>query len=231
MALFSWEYVFRPREAQWWVGIVFTLLGLGLSILLPALLAPSWSGIETPARVVRLESNAENLVRPVFQVAGEEREYGAQIWSSRSAFIVGQELALIRNADGSDWYVKADPDMQSAIWIVRLLGAVFLLIGSVVLTLTVLDLPTYLVHTIGGALGALSFGIPATFVLPGLMLAHTMRPNMFFLVDDAFGLENWLIGGLFTVLGIVTTVATIILARYQLKTQTLGWGKSFYWRK
>jgi hypothetical protein len=44
-------------------------------------------------------------------------------------------------------------------------------------------------------------------------------------------LENWLIGGLFTVLGIVTTVATIILARYQLKTQTLGWGKSFYWRK
>jgi hypothetical protein len=121
--------------------------------------------------------------------------------------------------------------MQSAIWIVRLLGAVFLLIGSVVLTLTVLDLPTYLVHTIGGALGALSFGIPATFVLPGLMLAHTMRPNMFFLVDDAFGLENWLTGGLFTVLGIVTTVATIILARYQLKTQTLGWGKSFYWRK
>jgi hypothetical protein len=231
MALLSWEYVFRPREAQWWVGIVFTLLGLGLSIFLPLLIAPSWSGIETPARVVRFESNAEDLVRPVFQIAAEEREYVGQIWSSRSALVVGQELALIRNADGYDWYVKDDPDMQSAIWIVRLLGTVFLLIGSVVLTLTILDLPTYLVHTIGGGLGALSFGIPATFALPGLMLAHTMRPNMFFLVDDAFGMENWLIGSLFTALAIVTTVGTMILARYQLKSRALGWGKSFYWRK
>lgn len=157
--LFSWRYVFRPREAQWWVGIVFSLVGIGLIVLLPMLL----TGV----------------------------------------------------------------DAQSAIWAVRLLGGVFLLIGAIVLALTILRFPDYLVHTIGGAIGALAFGIPSTFVLPGLLLAHRYRPNFFFRADETFDTESWIIGSIFTLLGLLTTIGTFFLARYQLRHETLGWSWSW----
>jgi hypothetical protein len=223
MISFSWEYVFKPREAQWWVGITFSLVGLGLALLLPLFLLPNWVGTETSARVVRIEHNDENLVRPVFHIEGNERDYARNMWSNRSFLSVGQEVVLVSNADGSAWYIKPDDEMQSVILILRITGGIFLLIGAVVLGMTILGAPTYLVHTIGGALGALSFGIPATLVLPGLLLAYRMRPNLFFSADEAFGTDNWAIGCLFTVLGISTTIGTFFLARYQLRNKALGW--------
>ncbi|GEM_PF-3481961 len=35
MATFSWSYIFKPREAQWWIGIIFSLVGITLALLLP----------------------------------------------------------------------------------------------------------------------------------------------------------------------------------------------------
>lgn len=224
MVMLSWRYVLRPRQAQWWVGSVFSLVGLLLVFALPRLLAPDWPGVETAGQVLRIESNDEGLVRPVF--GDGEREYARGIWSSRTSYSAGQAVVLVRSADGADgydWYVKADAEMREAVWVVRLLGGVFLLIGVVVLALTIGGVPDHVVHTVGGTLGALSFGLPASLVLPGLWLAHRWRPNLFFGADDAFGPDQWLLGGIFTVLGLVTVVATFFLARYQLRHKQLGW--------
>jgi multisubunit Na+/H+ antiporter MnhF subunit len=157
--VFSWRYVFKPHDAQWWVGIIFTLVGIALAFFFPLVLT------------------------------GE--------------------------------------DAQTAIWAVRILGVVFFVIGFVVLLLTLLKLPDYLVHTIGGTMGALSFGIPATIALPALLIAHQNRPNFLFAANDILGSDTWLIGGVFTALGILTTLGTIVLARYQLKNKSLGWSWSY----
>ena len=161
MLSFSWEYVFRPREAQWWVSVIFILVGIGCGLVLPAVLP---------------------------QPSVQELE-----------------------------------DFMVAIWILRILGAIFFLIGAAVLVLTMMKLPEYLVHTIGGALGALSFGIPATFALPFLLVMYDRRPNFLFAVNDSFGTENRLIGVLFSTLGVLTLIGTYFLARYQLKNKAMGW--------
>lgn len=160
MPAFSFRYVFRPREASWWVAILFLLVGIGCGLLLPPLFA-------------------------------------------------------------------GDPEADVAVWVLRALGAVFFLIGFVVFLLAALKLPDYVVHTIGGLLGALSFGIPSSFALPLLLLAYDRRPNMFFGADESFTSETRMIGILFTALGVIVTIVTIVLARYQLKNKTLGWSWSW----
>ena len=220
---FSWEYVFKPRAAQWWVGVVFLLAGIGLGLVLPPLFNPNWSGKEVSAHVARIETDPSGSVRPVFQVAREDREYVREFWSNRTPYKEGEGVVLVIRADGSDWYLKADAELRMVSSILRMLGAVFFLIGFVVLLMTVLNLPTYLVHTVGGTLGALSFGLPASIALPALLLAHRYRPNPLFAADDALDMDTWFIGGLFTVLGLLTTIVTIVLARYQLRHKSLGW--------
>ncbi|QQR60559.1 hypothetical protein IPH19_04075 [Candidatus Uhrbacteria bacterium] len=227
MVSFSWEYVFKPREAQWWVSVIFILVGIGLGLVLPAFLAPSWKGVELMATVSRIETNEEGLVRPVFQVDGQARDYSTSLWSSRSTYAEGESVTIVTDSNTQDWYIKADQDMKVAIWILRLIAIIFFLIGVTVLLLTVFCFPDYLVHTIGGSIGALSFGLPATFALPGLLFAHRTRPNVFFGANDPLGSDTWLIGGIFTALGVLTTIATIILARYQLKNRSLGWSWSY----
>jgi hypothetical protein len=227
MASLSWRYVFKPREAQWWVSVIFILVGIGLGLVLPAFLAPTWKGVELIATVSRIETNDEGLVRPVFQVEGQGRTYATSLWSSRSAYAEGESVTIVTDSNTQNWYVEADQDMKVAIWILRLIAIIFFLIGSTVFLLTIFRFPDYLVHTIGGAMGALSFGVPATFALPALLFAHSKRPNIFFGANDPVGSETWFIGGIFTALGLITIVATGILARYQLKNRSLGWSWSY----
>ncbi|MCE9585793.1 hypothetical protein K8R04_00550 [Candidatus Uhrbacteria bacterium] len=227
MVSFSWEYVFKPREAQWWVSIIFILVGIGCGLVLPAFLVPDWQGVEVEASVAQIESGEEGMVRPVFQTAPGEKTYVTSLWSSRSSYDIGDKVTIVTNSNTEDWYIKADKDMQVAVWILRLLAIIFFVIGSTILFFTILDFPTYLVHTIGGAMGALSFGIPATLVLPFLLYMHRSRPNVFFAAQDQLGRETWIIGGIFTALGVATTLGTIVLARYQLKNKSFGWSWSY----
>lgn len=227
MASLSWRYIFKPREAQWWVSVIFILVGIGLGLVLPAFLAPTWKGVELAASVLRIETNEEGLVRPVFQVEGQGRTYATSLWSSRSSYAEGESVTIVTDSNTQDWYIKADQDMKIAIWILRLTAIIFFLIGITVLVLTMFRFPDYLVHTIGGSMGALSFGLPAMLALPALLYAHSKRPNIFFGANDPVGSETWFIGGIFTALGVITTIATIVLARYQLKNRSMGWSWSY----
>jgi hypothetical protein len=219
----SWKYIFRPHEAQWWVGSVFSIVGALFLLALPPLLTPEWPGEEVRATVVELEGDRAGMQRPVLRVGDEMREYRREVWSSRPMLAVGDQVLMVRDATGERWYVKDDPEMRLVIWVLRALGADLLLIGGIVLILTLLDLPTYLVHTVGGALGALSFGLPASMALPGLWLAHHARPNLLFRADDPLTTADLLLGAGFSVLGILVTLGTAVLARYQLRNRSLGW--------
>lgn len=227
MVSFSWEYVFKPREAQWWVAVIFTLVGIGLGLILPVFLMPDWKGVELEATVVQIEDNGEGMVRPVFQAALNERTYVTSLWSSRSSYDLGESVTIVTDSTSDDWYIKADEDMRVAVWILRTIAIIFFVIGVTILFFTILQFPSYLVHTIGGMMGALSFGIPAMLVLPFLLYMYRSRPNILFSAQDRFGSETWIIGGIFTALGVITTLGTIVLARYQLRNKSFGWTWSY----
>lgn len=145
------------------------------------------------------------------------RFYGrTELWVASSVFtLVGIGLLVLA------WLVRHEDPI--AFWSVGILGTVFFLLGVIVLIMTALKLPEYLIRTIGGMLGALSFGIPATLALPGLLLAYDYRPNVFFSAHATFDSTNWFLGILFTTLGVLTIAGTVMLARYQLKHKTSGW--------
>ncbi len=229
MIALSWEYVFQPREAQWWVGIMFTLAGIVLGLILPLYLAPHWQGVEHIASVTAIDSDEDGMVRPVFHLTDQERLYRSPVWSNRASYLIGDEVTIVTSSDESkeDWYIKNDRDIRIIVFGLRVMAVIFFLIGVVVLVLTVMRFPDYFVHTIGGAMGALSFGIPASFVLPGLLLAYHYRPNPVFFAGDRFGTDMWVLGGIFTSLGLITVVVSIILAKYQLKNRSFGWDWSW----
>jgi isoleucyl-tRNA synthetase len=123
-----------------------------------------------------------------------------------------------------------DKDMVVPQWILKIMGGIFFGIGFVLLLLLARGDDREAISRIGGLLGAWSFGVPATFAFPGLWYAWTHRPNALFRAEDLFGSEQYLIGGIFTVLGLVTLVASLALYRYQARTGLPGWSWSREWR-
>lgn len=111
-----------------------------------------------------------------------------------------------------------------AVWF---LAAVFFGIGVTLLVLRARGVDPEVMSRIGGLMGALAFGIPSTVVFPLLWLAHQNRPNAFFGAEDAFGPDQYVIGGIFSLLGVLVTCASIALYRYQARTGEPGWS----WRK
>lgn len=89
------------------------------------------------------------------------------------------------------------------------LAFVFFGIGATILIIDLRGASAQHVSNVGGLLGALSFGIPSMFVFPFV-----------------YKTDFWL-GLLFSVLGVVVTIATIALYRYQEKTGKPGWSKSW----
>ncbi|MFO0764920.1 MAG: hypothetical protein U0487_02645 [Patescibacteria group bacterium] len=89
------------------------------------------------------------------------------------------------------------------------LAFVFFVIGATILIMDLRGASAEHISNVGGLLGALSFGIPSIFVFPFV-----------------YKTDFWL-GLLFSVLGVVVTVATIALYRYQEKTGKPGWSKSW----
>lgn len=89
------------------------------------------------------------------------------------------------------------------------LAFVFFGIGATILIMDWRGASDQHVSNVGGLLGALSFAIPSIFIFPFV-----------------YKTDFWL-GLLFSVLGIIVFVATIILYRYQEKTGKAGWSKSW----
>jgi hypothetical protein len=158
------------------------------------------------------------MVRPVFQFLdqnGVPREFASGLWSNRSAYHAGERVTLVFNpADPASVFVKDDKDLLSVFWITRLLGFVFASLGLAVLGLKLKGVDDEKISRIGGLIGALSYSIPASLVLPGMWTAYQMRPNWWFDGDATFGFDEWMMGSIFTATGLLGLVASITLYRY-----------------
>lgn len=223
---FSYTYVFRGRAAQWWVGGVFSLVGLLLGFGLPRLLQPTWLGVERQAIVSALDAQAD-LIRPVFAFMDGSRTVTSSIASSYTSYHIGDHVVVVTDPASDRWYVKADQSMIAALWIVKILAIIFFGIGMTILGLTFAGVDDAVVQRVGGMLGALSFAVPSIFALPALYYAYLKRPNVFFDEHAVFGAESWIIGGIFTFLGVLVFIVSLLLYRYQARTGKEGWSWSW----
>ena len=98
-------------------------------------------------------------------------------------------------------------------------------IGLALLGLKLKGVDDEAISRIGGLIGALTYSIPASVVLPGLWIAYGLRPNWLFDSDATFGFDEWMIGSIFTATGLLGLLVSIALYRYQTRTGEDGW----YW--
>ncbi|MGI8785237.1 MAG: hypothetical protein ACR2L2_16485 [Acidobacteriota bacterium] len=106
---------------------------------------------------------------------------------------------------------SADAEVEQ--WVFGFLGLLFAGLGLPILGLMIAgrvtgrgagankDFWESQVELLGGLLGALAFAVPATFVLPGMWLLSRIQPDLF---TPAEFKENFLVGLLFSVLGVVS---------------------------
>ena len=148
----------------------------------------------------------------------------ARLWTASITFIVlGALIALalppvFPKAEQSELLLRA----------IQILGWTFFVLGLIVLLpmLATLYIRTkrpgrekvwhWWINFIGGVLGALAFAIPASFMFPIFLLAHLIRPNALFAPDVDAANNLWL-AALFSVLGLITSVAIFFVAREKLK--------------
>jgi len=169
------------------------------------------------------------MARPIFQFSdqdGVRREFSSGIFSNRSEYRVGERVTVTFNPlEPTTAFVQNDKDLIVIFWITRILGFVFGSIGLATLGMKLTGMDDEAISRIGGLIGALTYAIPATFILPGLWVAYGLRPNWLFAADATFGFDQWLIGSIFSVSGLLALVATIAVYRYQARTGETGW----YW--
>ena len=100
------------------VGVVFTVIGIGFAVAVPALLMPDWHGVERPASVTRFDTNREAWFAPSFR--SRARHAPTRLRPGRTGrHRSGARVTIVTNTGSEDWYVKAGRDMQVAVWILR----------------------------------------------------------------------------------------------------------------
>ena len=230
MVAFSWRYDFVGAVRTWAITIMFCATGVICGLIVPFAITPSPTpgSLSTEGIVLLLEAD-DGMVRPVFQFSDQNgllRELSSGLWSNKSAYHVGERITVIFNpTDPANAFVKNDKDLVTVFWITRILGFVFASIGLAVLGLKLKGVDDEAISRIGGLIGALTYSVPASFVLPGMWAAFQMRPNWMFGSDATFGFDEWMIGSIFTATGLIGLVTSIALYRYQTCTGEAGW----YW--
>ncbi|MCC7522597.1 hypothetical protein IT407_02255 [Candidatus Uhrbacteria bacterium] len=125
------------------------------------------------------------------------------------------------------FFIPLEPADEIARWALWFMAAVFGFIGAAILLMMIRGGNIQDISTIGGLMGALAYGLPSTFALPVLYLLYQSRPNAVYASDAVFDTEQWVLGSVFSLTGIFVTLASIALARYQLRTGKSGWNWSW----
>ena len=216
---------------------MFCVVGLLCGLIIPYLVTPHATpgSVRTDGKVIRMEIDKDDASteQPVFGFAdreGKTHEFPSGISSGRSAYRVGDSVAVVYDStNASSAFVTGDKDLNVVLWILYLLGIVFGGIGLAILGMKLRGMDDEVISRVGGLIGALTYAIPASFVLPGLYIAYHLRPNGLFPADAIFGAKEWLLGSVFTVTGLVALVVTIAVYRYQARTGKAGWDWSWEW--
>jgi hypothetical protein len=226
MFSFRWYYDFTGAALTWAIVISFCATAIICGAVVPYFIspAPAPGSVKTAGIVLRLDTN-DAMVRPVFgfaDMAGAAHEFSDSMWTNRSAYRAGDHLTVVFHPDDpSRAFVEDDQDLRVSIWILRAIATIFGGIGLAVLGMKLKAWDDGRIHRVGGVIGALTYAVPASLVLPGMGLAYKLRPNAIYDADAAFGLDQWLFCALFTSTGLITFFGTIALNRY-FKRVALG---------
>lgn len=237
MALFSWEWELTGSARSWGVAAMFCAVGLLCGLIIPFFVVPhaTQESLRADGKVLRMKIDKDDgtMERPIFQYLdrdGISREFPSGILSGRSAYRVGDNVVVMYDpTQAFSAFVMGDKDLVVVLWTLSLLGIVFGGIGLAVLGMKLGGMDDDVISRIGGLIGALTYAIPATFVLPGLYVGYRLRPNGLFSVDAMFGAKEWLLGSIFTITGLITLVVTLAVYRYQARTGKAGWDWSWEW--
>lgn len=209
----------------WFVGTIFLLVGLALYLLLPTFIikTPGPNDIITDGTITGYVDDDEGNATPLFEyTANDNQPHSSRgyIWSNTRSYEVGDRIRVFYSPTlPSEGFILDDKNAAIMTIITRVLGAYFALLGFVILLLKLRGMKNIRIEVFSGAIGSLSFGIPATLVLPGLYYLYQNRPNFIFEASlTEFPRDFLLLGAVFTILGIIDLVATWYLIRNYQKT-------------
>jgi hypothetical protein len=127
--------------------------------------------------------------------------------------------------------VAPAPDRDTTVIILRILGGLFLGMGTLIFVWMVGDLYFKFRHPerrdawywwgnfIGPLLAAGLFAVPASLAFPLMFLAYLFRPNTFFPADSPDVANNLLVGLLFSVIGSLTLGFMYFLGRARYRSR------------
>jgi hypothetical protein len=157
------------------------------------------------------------------------------IWfTGRPAYWIASIVFML--VGGVIWFVvpfsvELDPDRDTIIIILRMLGGLFLGMGALVFVWMVGDLYFKFRHPerreawywwgnfIGPMLAAGLFAVPATLACPLMFLAYLLRPNAFFPAGSPDVANNLLVGLIFSVVGLLGLALMYFVGRSIYKSR------------
>ena len=121
--------------------------------------------------------------------------------------------------------VGSGPDRNIALWLIRILGGVFLGLGGLTFLWLAGDLYLKYRHSeqrenwywwgsfVGPLLAAGLFAVPATLMFPLMLLAYLFSPNLFFPANSPNVANNLVVGLIFSVAGLLSLGLMYLVGR------------------
>jgi hypothetical protein len=209
----------------WVVGSVFMITGLIIAVLIPYLIAPRInSGSRLTTGIIEeYVSDGDDQFSELFSYQtqdGINRKHQNGISSSSPAYQIGDRVEVYYDLNNPDQaWIKDDQNLRFMLWVLYGLGGYFVLLGLAIILLKLKLKDNTQVEVIIGSIAALSYALPATFAYPILYYAFLNRPNFLYTTSDLeFPQESHLIGLIFSLTGIITIAAVLLMIRYYKKT-------------
>lgn len=204
----------------WSVGIIFTAVGIVIGLILPLLFQHQVTAETqlTTGKIEDYEINNGGAKAEIFSYqtgSGKTLRIHNAIFSDPPSYRIGDIVQVYYNPDAPEKaWLKDNRSEKMMVNVFHMLGVVFGVIGLTIVILKSRKAENNFIEKVGGAMGALAYGIPATAVLPTLYLFYLNRPNALFPVTtDTFPPDTLIFGGVFTITGIITLAGTFFLLK------------------
>ncbi len=206
----------------WTVATIFTLAGIAFIFIIPGLIKYSETdSVNAKARVVSVsEKNGMYYTTVQFTTAEGKLITAESSSSSNFRRATGSEVDIIYTRDNPR-DVSFTDDLAMIILVFKVLGWILLVIGGILFILNLISIVFKIkspenehtffwwINFTGGMLGALSFAIPSTFIIPLLkILPEHIRQQ---------AQHTSILLPVFTVAGILVDAAIFFVARWQLR--------------
>lgn len=229
------QYEVTGPLKYYFVGILFTVIGLFFALLLPYLLTPKLTPEHqiSAGTVIDYQEDEEGTKwaeKYQFTDQAGKIQNGVNFVSSSNPFYqIGDQLEVAYlKSNPTSSFILNDPNLQSMSMVMGILGYFFAILGLLILGLKMINFSSVRIDIIAGTIGALAYAIPATFLIPLMYFAHVYRPNFLFNQEDLLWTqENIILMAIFTSTGLLTLLGLAFMLNHYRKTGSNTWSKSY----